>query len=74
MKNMKRNFVHNILTIALGWMVSYTDNTTDFFGGIFVTSFLVEIFNFIRYANNTTTDVILYNECLRLLISQHMII
>ena len=34
----------------------------NFFGRIYVTPFLVQISNFIGYANNTTTDVILYNE------------
>ena len=34
----------------------------NFFGGIFVTPFLVETFKFIGCANNTTTDVILCNE------------
>ena len=34
----------------------------NFFGRIFVTLFLVEIFNFIRCKNSTTTDVMLYND------------
>ena len=34
----------------------------NFFGRIFVTPFLVKIVNFIGYANNATTDVIVYDE------------
>ena len=34
-----------------------------FFGRIFVTVSVVEIFNVIRYANNTMCDITLRNEC-----------
>ena len=35
---------------------------SNFFGGIFVTVFFVEIFNFIEYANNTTRDITLHDD------------
>ena len=34
----------------------------NFFGGIFMTPFLVEIFNFIGYTNNTTCNITLHND------------
>ena len=57
---MKRNFVQHFL---LHWE-DELKLLYNFFGRIDVTPFLGEIFGFIGYANNTTTDVILYYEYL----------
>ena len=41
----------------------------NLFGRIFVTPFLLEIFNFIRYANNTTCDIMVHNNFLKIIIN-----
>ena len=53
---MKRNFVQHLL-IALGNWEDQFIKQHNFFGRTFVTQFLVEIFNFITYANSITTAV-----------------
>ena len=54
---MKRNFLPHFF-VALERSVKITGN---FFDRIFVTALLFEIFNFILFENNTTSDVIVHN-------------
>ena len=62
----KRNFFP---TVFLWHWEDQFQQQYNFFGRIFAPPFVLEIFNFIGYAENTTTDVILYNGvALRLLI------
>ena len=55
---MKRNFLQ--FSYCLG-KVSQNHCITNFFDRIFVTALLFEIFNFILFENDTTSDVILHN-------------
>ena len=54
---MTRNVVQYFLIVLQRSLKSQYD-----FDRIFMTVFLVERFSFIGYTNNTTSDVILYNE------------